>query len=133
MVDQPAQGAARRYRILVADDESGILGFLAHALASAGYETLLARDGNEALDLLHGPGADLLLLDLWMPRLSGFEVARKLAGNGQRPPVIAMSAAYNPERDGPLEDTIVAFLPKPFDLQELLDLVQRHLPAGEAA
>jgi CheY-like chemotaxis protein len=128
MVEQSIEGAGQRRRILVADDESGILGFLGHALTSAGYEAVLARDGLEALEIVHGPGVDLLLLDLWMPRVSGFEVARRLGSNGKRPPVIAMSAAYNPERDGPLEGPVVAFLPKPFDLEELLDLVERHLP-----
>ena len=128
MAEQVSETGDKRFCILVADDESGILGFLAQALTAAGYDIVLARDGQSAVDAVHRSSVDLLLLDLWMPRMSGFEVVRKLASNGIRPPIIAMSAAYSPDRDGPLGEPVVAFLPKPFDLEDLLDLVRRHLP-----
>lgn len=67
-------------RILVAEDDRFLRRACAAALRRAGYETLLAEDGDEAIALARAEGPDLILLDLLMPRVSGIEVLRALRG-----------------------------------------------------
>jgi two-component system nitrogen regulation response regulator NtrX len=107
--------------VLVVDDDAGIRSFLTVALEDAGYEVRAAADGVEALGVLGAwrPGA--VLLDLWMPRMDGWEFCERLAA---RPDldgvaVVAMSAAANLRR--PIRGAQpAATLEKPLDLPELL-------------
>ena len=71
-------------RILIADDEPNILISLEYLMKRAGHEVLVARDGQEALDLLRAHHPRLLLLDVMMPRKTGFEVCAELRAAGLR-------------------------------------------------
>lgn len=66
--------------ILIADDCANIREFLKLELEEEGYRVLLARDGQEALDLVQSERPDLAILDIWMPRVNGLEAAERIAG-----------------------------------------------------
>jgi two-component system chemotaxis response regulator CheY len=74
----PAPGASVAKTILVVDDYASVRFYHANLLRQAGYKTLDARDGNEALDKVRQNRVDLILLDLIMPKMSGEEFIRRL-------------------------------------------------------
>lgn len=109
--------------ILVAEDNRDLQSLLRHALESDGYVVYVADDGQEALDQYDALAPDLLVLDIMMPRLSGFEVLRELRGDAahrQDVPVLVLTA-----RSG--EDDVLTgfelgvadYLTKPFVIGEL--------------
>ena len=107
--------------VLVVDDEPGILEFLRYALEDNGYRVQTARDGLDALARIGDEPPDVVLTDLMMPRVDGWELCRRLRGeNGLHYlPIIGMSAV---EPNGaPLD----AFLRKPFELDDLLVALTR--------
>jgi DNA-binding response OmpR family regulator len=112
----------RKGPVLVVDDEPDIVDFLTTVLHDEGYVTEAARDGREALDKLDEVRPSLLILDLMMPRMSGFEVLDELRRrNGQRPSVIVLSAkSTHQDILDALERGADDFIPKPFDLEDLL-------------
>ena len=83
----PQDSLVDRPTILVADDDASQAALLRGLLSREGYEVLVARDGEEALSLAMSDRADLLLLDVMMPGLTGFEVCRKVKTNPCREPV----------------------------------------------
>jgi CheY-like chemotaxis protein len=94
----------RRRTVLVAEDNERILGVAERLLSEAGYNVLVASDGVETLRILREEHPDLLVLDLLMPRLTGFDVLRE-ARQDERikdTPVLAMSGVYR--------DNVLAFL-----------------------
>ncbi|HEV2129168.1 MAG TPA: response regulator [Thermomicrobiales bacterium] len=107
--------------ILIADDEPAIVDLLAQFLEDEGYAVERAGDGQAALELARRLQPDLIIADVMMPRMSGFELVDELTSSDSRMPVILMSAAVISRRDE------VAFIAKPFDLGELLDLVESNL------
>jgi len=109
--------------ILVAEDDPDLQSLLRHALESDGYAVYIAADGQEALDQYDALSPDLLVLDIMMPRLSGFEVLRELRGDAahrQDVPVLVLTS-----RSG--EDDVLTgfelgvddYLTKPFVISEL--------------
>ena len=68
----------KRFRVLVVDDEPGILQFLKLKLKVSGYEVLIANNGLEALEQLQSQDPDLLILDITMPKMDGFETIKQL-------------------------------------------------------
>ena len=109
--------------ILVAEDDPDLQSLLRHALESDGYAVYIAADGQEALDQYDALSPDLLVLDIMMPRLSGFEVLRELRGDDARRqdvPVLVLTS-----RSG--EDDVLTgfklgvddYLTKPFVISEL--------------
>lgn len=113
--------------ILVVDDEVDILDFVTDTLSEAAYTVRTARDGESALAAVADQSPDLILLDLLMPRMDGYAVLAHLRHNSlEHIPVVVMSA----NRADPQElraRGASAFLPKPFDLDELLDCVDRYI------
>ncbi|HVR85828.1 MAG TPA: response regulator [Planctomycetota bacterium] len=118
-----------RARILVADDDGSLRGFLKTALGHLGYAVTLCRNGATALQRSRSGGYDLLLLDFRMGSPTGFEVLRSLRSRGIEVPVVIMSS------DLP-EETLaacagipnVSLLHKPFSLNVLRKTLLRHLP-----
>jgi CheY-like chemotaxis protein len=78
MISQPASTRFQRARILVADDDPGLVRFIQIVLSKDKYEILAAKDGQEAIDVTLREHPDLILLDVMMPKLNGYEVAKQL-------------------------------------------------------
>jgi DNA-binding response OmpR family regulator len=115
--------------ILVAEDDRGILQLIVTRLTLAGYQTVQARDGWEALASLQRSRPDAILLDINMPQLDGFGVLRRLNAKPFRPPPIMMLSARNATADIKLALSLGAkdYLAKPFQDEMLLARVARLL------
>lgn len=115
-------------RILIAEDEERISAFVAKGLESAGYQTLVVDDGAEALDSALSGEVDLVLLDVGLPTLDGFEVLRSLRGQGATIPVIMLTARTSTRDtvDG-LDAGANDYVAKPFKFDELLARVRSRL------
>ncbi len=123
-----------RAHVLVVDDDRTILGTVQDALVSEGYTVHSAASGEEALAAVERQRPDLIMLDVNMPQVDGWEVLSRLrAAAGQQTPVVVMTAGYNAQ-DQALASGAQGYLGKPFDLLELLDLVERlsSRPGGRA-
>jgi len=109
-------------RILVAEDDPGIARFLELVVTRGGFAVDSAQDGVDALRLLSEHQYDLLLLDLTLPRVNGWEVVAALRGFKRRPAVIVITAntGYVHELD---PDLVTSIVRKPFDLNMLMSLV----------
>ena len=112
-------------RILVVDDDQVIQQLLKVNLELEGYAVEVASDGEEALALFDRFHPDLVLLDIMMPKLDGWEVARRLAGTTGGPPPIVLLSARAQESDVQKGNDlgVAAYVTKPFDPIQLLHLV----------
>jgi DNA-binding response OmpR family regulator len=123
-------------RILIADDEANILISLEYLMKRQGYEVLVARDGQEALDQLRAHRPQLVLLDVMMPRKSGFEVCSELrADEAIRDTLVLMLTAKGRDTDVAkgLGVGADAYMTKPFSTKELAQKVAELLAAGRKA
>lgn len=119
-------------RILIVDDEPNIVVSLELLLQQRGYEVRTAGDGQQALEQMDAFQPDLVLLDLIMPVLDGFEVCRKIreSSAGARVRIIMLSArAQEVEVSKGLALGADAYLTKPFSTRELLDTIRSALAA----
>jgi DNA-binding response OmpR family regulator len=121
-------------RILVVDDEPHIVSLVTRGLHAEGYDTVVADDGAEALERASEPDIDLVVLDVGLPTMDGFEVLRHLRAAGSTVPVIMLTA-----RSG-TSDTIEGldagasdYVSKPFAVAELLARVRSRLREAAAA
>ena len=117
----------RKIRILVADDELTIIKFLRATLEARGYEVLAAINGVEALQKLGMELPDLVILDIMMPEMDGFEVCQRLREWSQIP--VIMLSARSDEKDKVKCLSIGAddYLTKPFGIEELVARVNAVL------
>src|SRR5207247_2579368 len=122
-------------RILVMDDDGMLRGAIRIALEAAGYEVLEAADGHAGLRLQREQGADLVLVDIFMPERDGLEVIRALRAEHPQPTIVAMSGGG---RTGQIEVLEAAAalgasrtLVKPFEPRQLLKVIRELL--GERA
>ncbi len=119
---------AEKRRILVVDDEEALRTVLSGELASEGYEVNTAADGDEAIADLKKASYDLLLLDIKMPRVNGFEVLKFVKEQKPGTKVVMLTAfadlknAIESKKLG-AED----FVSKPYDLVDLLTTIERVL------
>jgi CheY-like chemotaxis protein len=122
--------AGRNFTVLVVDDDPNIRRMIVAALKRDGYEFIEAPNGREALDMMRAQHPDVVVLDLMMPILSGWDVLRERADDPElRPiPVIIISANRDPEVATAVAQGICAFLPKPFDIGALSALVRSCIP-----
>jgi CheY-like chemotaxis protein len=116
--------------VLVVDDDPSIRRMIVAALKRDGYTFLEAPNGKEALDLMRTEHPDVVVLDLMMPILSGWDVLRERMSDDElrRIPVIIVSANRDPEVAHAVSQGICAFLPKPFDIGALSALVRSCMP-----
>lgn len=120
-------------RILVVEDEEAILLGLEENLSYAGYEILKASDGPSALELALRERPDLVLLDIMLPGLSGFEVCRQLRDKGLQIPVIMLTARGDEfDKLHGFEMGADDYVTKPFSVDELLARVKAVLSRGRA-
>jgi DNA-binding response OmpR family regulator len=119
-------------RVLIADDEPNIVISLEFLMKQRGYETRVARDGDEALAEVESFKPDLVLLDVMLPRRNGFEVCQKLRADGWTDLRIVMLTAKG--RDVEIEKGLAlgadAYVTKPFSTGELVERVAGLLEAG---
>lgn len=109
------------FRILVAEDDKGTRRLMQDTLADAGYEPVLAADGQEALNVLTQRHVDLMVLDVMMPRLDGFALLSGLRQAGSQLPVLVLTAkeAMADKKQG-LRLGADDYMTKPADEEELL-------------
>ena len=113
-------------RVLVVDDDPNIRRMIIAALRRDGYEFLEAPNGRDALDMMRAERPDVVVLDLMMPILSGWDVLREREQDEslRQIPVILVSASRDAEVASAVDKGICAFLPKPFDIGVLSALVR---------
>jgi DNA-binding response OmpR family regulator len=119
--------------VLIADDEPNILISLEFLMKREGYTVHLAHDGQEALDVLRRERPRLLLLDVMMPRKTGFEVCQEVRQDeAVKDTLILMLTAKGRETDivKGLALGADAYMTKPFSTRELVDKVQSMLEGG---
>jgi DNA-binding response OmpR family regulator len=132
MVDEKSMvenSAKPRKRILLVDDDREIIESVRIALEGAGYEILVARDGNQGLALAEREDPDLVVLDMMMPKRSGFLVLEKLRRTRPVPMRIIMVTANEGSRHKAYAETLGVddYIRKPFAMDRLLDSVSRLL------
>jgi DNA-binding response OmpR family regulator len=120
--------------ILIVEDNADLAGSLAHNLRLEGYEVRIADEGRSGIALAHDWPADLVILDLMLPGIDGFEVLQVLRGNGSRVPVIILSAR------GEESDKVRGFrldadqyVTKPFGVLEIIERVAALLRRAAGA
>ena len=106
--------------ILIIDDENQIRKFLDIALRAQGYKTLLAENGQKGLELLALQGADLVILDLGLPDLDGFEVLSELRAWSNVPVIVLSVRSDELEKVKLLDAGANDYVTKPFSIQELM-------------
>lgn len=121
-------------RILIVDDEPHIVSLVSRAVHAEGYEAVGADDGPDALEIALAGDVDLIVLDVGLPTMDGFDVLRELRGAGHTTPVIMLTA-----RSG-TSDTIEGldagasdYVPKPFAVAELMARVRSRLRDSAAS
>jgi DNA-binding response OmpR family regulator len=119
-----------RKRILVIDDDLPLRGMLAAALRQHGFQVLLAGDGAEGQRALTIHHPDVILLDLAMPNVNGWDFLQRLQETGHlgSVPIIVVSAHLRTSPKAVLQMGVSAILPKPFNLPELIDLIEHLSP-----
>jgi DNA-binding response OmpR family regulator len=115
-------------RILIVEDEPSLVFTLQDTLESEGYETFIAKEGGEALDIVREEELDLLILDLMLPGISGYDVCKKIRALDYTFPIIILTAR-DQEIDKVTGLNIGAddYMTKPFGVKELLARIQARL------
>jgi len=115
-------------RILIVEDERAVARGLEYGLTSEGFTTLLADTGQQALDMARSQNPDLILLDIRLPDISGFDICRQLRAEGKRMPIL-MLTARDEEVDKVLGLELGAddYVVKPFSLRELTSRIRALL------
>ena len=119
-------------RILVVDDDKTTRHVLRSVLEGAGYSTSVAKDGVEALEALDAQAFDLLLLDVWMPRMNGLDLLARLRGAKSRPRVVVMTSDDAPETLlKAVREQAFKYVHKPVESLVLLQTVRHALEEPE--
>jgi two-component system alkaline phosphatase synthesis response regulator PhoP len=120
--------------ILIVEDDASIAKGLKQNLSFEGYSVFVAPDGERGLELSLDKAPDLILLDVMMPKMNGFEVLRELRRRGVETPTLLLTAR------GQLLDKVLGFklgaddyLPKPFEVEELLARIEARLRRSSEA
>ncbi len=121
-------------RILIVEDEKNIVDILSFNLSREGYDTLEALDGKTGLQLALEQDPDLILLDIMLPEMNGFDVCRSLREQGRATPVIMLTAREE-ETDKVLGLELGAddYITKPFSMRELLARVKANIRRSDMA
>ena len=125
MIAPEKSGERASARVLVVDDDASILGTVSAILTAEGHQVVGANSGKEAMALLGTWHPTLVLLDMRMPVMDGWAVARAMREAGSKVPIVVMTAAENARRWAD-EIGAAGHLAKPFGLDELLRCVEEH-------
>jgi CheY-like chemotaxis protein len=119
-----------RYTVLIAEDAADIRSILARLMQQSGYRVIETKNGQEALASLQNEWPDVVLLDLSMPVVDGWETLsaiRALPGGDQLPIVAVTAHAMVGDREAVLSHGFDAYIMKPLDLRGLVNMVQQLL------
>ena len=122
--------SSRKYRILVVDDERRMVGFIRLNLEQDGFEVIEAYNGTEALERLRDSLPDLILLDVMMPDIDGFEVLRMIREISQVPVIMLTAKGEEDDKVKGLELGADDYVTKPFSPRELVSRVKAVLRRG---
>jgi len=119
---------AMRQRILIVDDDEKIISMLRRGLAFEGYEVMTASNGEQGLNKMMESDPDIVILDVMMPKVDGWEVCRRIREAGSSVPVLMLTAKDDiKDRVKGLDNGADDYLVKPFALEELLARVRALL------
>ena len=122
--------AGQAKRILLVDDDREIIESIRVALEAMGYEILVANDGNQGLAMAERDEPDLMILDMMMPKRSGFLVLEKLRRTRPNPLRVVMITANEGSRHKAYAEMLGVddYIRKPFGMDRLLESIERLLP-----
>jgi len=128
-VAKPSEKADNPQRILIVDDDPDIIESVRYALENNGHEVLVARDGNQGLAMAEREDPDLIILDMMMPKRSGFLVMEKLRRSSRQPHKIIMITANEGNRHKAYAEMLGVddYIRKPFNMDQLLESVAKIL------
>jgi DNA-binding response OmpR family regulator len=124
----------KKFRVLVVDDEQRIINFLTSKLRASGYEVITASNGEEALEQTRAQEPDLVVLDIMMPKIDGFETLKQLRSFSPVPVIILSAKGANADKVKGLDLGADDYLSKPFSPDELISrikAVRRRLSPDE--
>ncbi len=125
---------SEKKRVLVVDDEVNIRRILQAALDKVGYHTLIAENGETALNLLRSEAVDCVLTDVTMPGIDGYELQRAVRANWPNVPVVIMTAYGTiPQAVQSIRDGAFEYITKPFDLDAVKKVIKAALKGSESA
>ncbi len=117
-------------QILIVEDEARLAAFIDKGLRKHGFDTAIAEDGEQALQMADQPGFDLLLLDLGLPLIDGWTVLKELRSRGEMKPIIVVTARTEDyEKEFVMRNGATDYVSKPFRFSDLLERIQTHLAA----
>jgi len=120
-------------RILVVEDDEPLRHLLCQVVGIAGFSVAGVGDGRDALELLRSEPFDLVLLDVWVPRLSGLEILSTLRSEGAQPKAIVMTADDTPETVlRAVKEQAYQYVVKPFSMAALIELIHKALQTAPA-
>ena len=122
-----SENSEKQTRVLIVDDDREIADSIKFALRGKGYEVLLAGDGNEGLAMAEKENPDLVILDMMMPKRSGFLVLEELRRSDANPIPIIMITANEGNRHREYAEMLGVneYIQKPFAMDRLLEVVDR--------
>jgi two-component system KDP operon response regulator KdpE len=124
----------KKFRVLLVDDEMRILNFLKSKLKASGYEVITANNGQEALEQVRAQEPDLVVLDIMMPKMDGFEALKEMRTFSATPVIILSAKGTNADKVKGLGMGADDYLAKPFSPDELvarIEAVRRRLSPEE--
>jgi DNA-binding response OmpR family regulator len=127
--DEITPGAKASKRVLLVDDDPEIIESIRYALESRGYQIFIARDGNQGLAMAEREDPDLVILDMMMPKRSGFLVLEKLRRTREVPVRVIMITANEGSRHKAYAEMLGVddYIRKPFAMDKLVEAVSRLL------
>jgi two-component system cell cycle response regulator DivK len=121
-------------KVLLVEDHEELWDFLSRRLRRRGFDVVLAHDGQQALDQIESQKPDLVLLDMDLPVIDGWTVARTLRGRSNQTPLIALTAhAMTGDRAKAIEAGCDEYHPKPVDFNLLLQQIDDAMLRREEA
>ena len=127
--DESIPTATAKKRVLLVDDDAEVIEAIRYALESKGFQIFIARDGNQGLAMAESEDPDLVILDMMMPKRSGFLVLEKLRRTREVPIRVIMITANEGSRHKAYAEMLGVddYIRKPFAMDKLVDAVQRLL------
>ncbi len=123
-------------KVLIVDDENLIVMSTQMVLESIGYEVVAALDGQEALEKAASESPDLILLDIMMPGMDGWETLERLKADPETAPIpviVFTAREHSKGRQRSIEMGAVEYFRKPFEPDDLIELVEQHTAPSPAA